>query len=102
MQRVLEREKEQNEAEHGESAIDDMHVLVIPFGYIDSVLYLVFASNCKQRTGFFALPLCSSHSQHTLHVIESRESTPNDWQSSSIQIETTSRSGLTQTSLKSI
>ena len=40
-------------------------------------LYLVFAPDCKQRsTAFVVLPLRSSYSRHTLHVIESRESTP--------------------------
>ena len=79
----FERKKEWNEAEHGESAIDGMHVLNIPLGSVDSVLYSVFTPDCKQCTGFFALPILSNHSQHTLNVIESRESTPNDWWSGS-------------------
>ena len=98
----FERKKEQNEAKHGESVIDGMHVLVIPLGFVDSVLYPVFAPDRKQRTRFFALPLRSSYSRHTLNVIESRESTHNDWRSGSIRIETTSRSGLAQTGSKSI
>ena len=52
----LERWKEQNEAEHGESTINSLHILVIPLGSIDSVLYPVFTPYCKQCTGFFALP----------------------------------------------
>ena len=48
-----------------------LHILVIPLGSVDTVLYQIFASNCKQRTGFFALPLHSSYSWHKLHVIES-------------------------------
>ena len=62
-----------------------MHVLVIPVGSVDRVLYPVFAPVCKQHTGFFALPLRSNDSQHTLHVIEASESIPSDWQSSSIK-----------------
>ena len=75
---MFERKKEQNEAEQRESAIDGMHVLIIPLVSVDSVLYPVFAMDCKQRTAFVAFPLCSNYSQHTLHVIESRESTPNN------------------------
>ena len=58
LQREFERKKEQNEGEHGESAIDGMHVLVIQLGSVDSVLYPVFASDCKQRTAF-GIPLCA-------------------------------------------
>ena len=58
------RNKEQNEAEHGKSAINGMHILVIPLASVDSMLYPVFAPDCKQRMGFFALPLRSSHSTH--------------------------------------
>ena len=65
-------------------------------------VYLVLAPDCKQSTGFFALPLRSSDSQHKLYIIESHESTPNDWQSSLIQIKTTLLSELTQTGSKSI
>ena len=70
--------------------------------------YQVFAPNCKQCTGFFALLLHSNHSRHSLYiirflvVIESHESTPNDWQSSSIWIKTALRGGVTRTGLKSI
>ena len=42
-----ERKKEQNKGEHGESTIDGMHVLVIPLGSVDNVLYPVFAPDCK-------------------------------------------------------
>ena len=75
---MFERKKEQNEAEHGESAIGSMYmyILVIPLGSVDSVLYPVFAPGCRQHMGFFTLSLRSSHSQHRLLVIESRESTP--------------------------
>ena len=93
---MFERKKEQNEAEHEESSIVSMHVLVIPLGSVASVLYFVFASKCKQRTAFVALPVRSSDSRHKSHVIESRESTPNSSQSGSIRIETTSQSGLTR------
>ena len=72
----FERKKEQNEAEHEESAIDGMHVLAILLGSVDSVLYPVFTPDYKQRTAFVALPLRSSYSRHTLHVIESREQLP--------------------------
>ena len=98
----LERHEKQNEAEHGESAIDGMHVLLFPLGSVDSVLYPVVAPVCKHRTLFFALPLRSRGSRHTLHVIKSREPTPINCQSSSIRIETASRGGLTQTGLKSV
>ena len=100
--KAFERKKEQNETEHGESAMDGMHVLVNPLGLIDSVLYSVFASDCKQRTALIALPLRSSYSRHTLHVIESRDSTPNYCPFGLIRIEATSRSGLIQTGSKSI
>ena len=100
--RKFERKKEQNKAEHGESAIDGMHILVILLGSIDSMWYPVLPPDSKQCTGFFVLPFRSSQSWHMLHVIESHEPTPNDWRSSSIQIETTPRSGLTQTGSKSI
>ena len=65
-----------------------MHVLVIPLETVDSVLYPVLAPgpDCKQRTAFVALPLRSSYSRHTLHVIESRESTHNNSQFGSIRI----------------
>ena len=74
--KVFLRKKERNEAEHGESTIDCMHILVIPLRSIDGVWYPVFAPNCKQRIGLLPLPLRSNHSQHTLHVIESGEFTP--------------------------
>ena len=99
--KAFKRKKEQNKSEHGESTIDSMHVLVIPLGSVDSVLFPVFASDCKQRTAFVALPLRSSYSQHTLHVIESCQSLPKNCQSGLIWIETTSQSGMTQTGSKS-
>ena len=74
----FERKKEQDKAYHEESAIDSMHILVVLLASIDSMLHLVFAADCKQHTGFFALPVRSSHSRHTLHVTESREPTPSD------------------------
>ena len=64
-----ERKKEQNEAEHGGSAIDGVHVPVFPLGSVDSVLYPGFAPDRKQRAAFVALLLRSSYSRHTLHVI---------------------------------
>ena len=73
---MFERKKEQNEAEHKESAMDSMHALVFPLGSVASVLYPVFASDCKQHTAFIALPRSSSYSRHKLHVNESRKSTP--------------------------
>ena len=81
--RRLKRETKQR------CAIDGMHILVILLGYVDSMLYLVFATDCKQRIGLFTLALRSNHSVYTLHVhvIESHESTPSDWQSSLIRIE---------------
>ena len=47
----FEGNKEQNEAKHGEKAINGMHVLVIPFESVDSMLHLVVAPYWKQRTG---------------------------------------------------
>ena len=70
----FERKKEQNE--HRESAIDGVHILVIPLA--SSVVYPVFVPDCKQRTIFFARPFHSAPTiPYTLHVIESRESSPN-------------------------
>ena len=45
----FERKKEQKEAEHEESAIDGMHVLLIPLGSCDSVLYLVYVAGLRPR-----------------------------------------------------
>ena len=54
--------KKQNEAEQGESVFNDMHVLVIPLGSVDSVLDPIFVPERKQHTCFFSLPLDSSDS----------------------------------------
>ena len=48
--RSIERLK--READHGESSIDGMHILVILLGFVDSMLYSVFAPDCKQSAGF--------------------------------------------------
>ena len=45
----FERKKEQNEAEHEQSAFDGMRILVIPLGSVDSVLYPLITSDCKGR-----------------------------------------------------
>ena len=73
---MFNRKKGKNEAEHREGTIDGMPVLVILLGSVDSALYPVFAPDRKQHTAFVALPLRSSYSRHTLHLIESREPPP--------------------------
>ena len=45
----FKREKEQNEAEHRESTIDGMQVLVIPLGSVDSVLYPILGPDYNVR-----------------------------------------------------
>ena len=100
MQRIEEEERAK-QTEHRESAIDDMHILVNSLASVNSMLHRVFAPGGKQRTGF-TLPLRSCHYRHTLHIIASREFTPTGQQSSSVQIDTTLWSGLTETGSKSI
>ena len=70
--------------------------------YVECADITVFVKDCKQRTAFVALPLHSNYSQHTLHAIVSRQFTPDNCQSGSIRIETTSQNGLIQTGSKSI
>ena len=49
----VKRKKEQNEAEHTQSGIYGMHVLVVPRGSIDKVLYPVFAHSNVQVSSLF-------------------------------------------------
>ena len=60
--------KEQNKAEHKESFIDDMHVLVSPLGTVAGMLYYIFASDCVSNVQLSSLFQSTAAILHTRYA----------------------------------